>query len=187
MKTLLYALRIIQKTSLCLKYAYALSRLLSTRMGCNPIFEDSILLIWKNLMISLVWKGINLNYHRSKLELFCSKHLGSKWDNPTITMESGYRTNPVYKGDLFPKAEDWHPDDCVRTKRSEGSLDGINFSQYHQRSSLKGPHVQYWPIPARRGPHLIFRTISLCHRILRGKIIHCPSIKTNRKFQAFIG
>lgn len=123
MKTLLYATDYSENSASALKYAHALSRLLGTRMVVTHVFEDSNIIDMEELDDQPRLEGNIFKLHRSKLEQFCSKHLGSKWDNPTIQLEA-VQNKSVIKG-IISKAEDWHAQMILVGTKGRSSLDEL--------------------------------------------------------------
>jgi|TARA_R110000868_G_scaffold93190_2_gene258093 nucleotide-binding universal stress UspA family protein len=123
MKTLLYATDYSENSASALKFAYALSGLLGNRLVVTHVFEDSNIIDMEELDDQPLLEGNVFKLQRSKLEQFCSKHLDSKWDSPTIQLEA-VQNKSVIKG-IISKAEEWHAHMILVGTKGGSSLDEL--------------------------------------------------------------
>ncbi len=106
MKTILYATDYSENSAAALKYAQALGTQLDTRLVVTHIFDYPTVLGTE--VLSEPFPNLekdNFKMHRSKLEEFCTEHLGDEWDTPNIQLEVG-ENKSVIKG-IILVAEEW--------------------------------------------------------------------------------
>jgi len=129
-------LRIIQKTQPLLWNSICFNRLLSTDACKTHVFEDSNIIDMEELMIQPRLEGNIFKLHRSKLELFCSKHLGENGTNPTIYNWKRYRQ--ISDKGIIQGRRLACPDDLCGLLKEE-QFRRINFRQYTKKLIERAP------------------------------------------------
>lgn len=107
MKTILYATDYSKNSIAALKYAHKMSEQLGTRLVIAHVFDYPTVLGMEGLdkpFPHLEKDAFKL--HRSKLEKFCTAHMGNTWVAPNIQLEA-VKNKAVLNG-IIAAAEEWH-------------------------------------------------------------------------------
>ncbi|MGB5498326.1 MAG: universal stress protein [Maribacter sp.] len=107
MKTILYATDYSKNSVAALKYAHKMSEQLETRLVIAHVFDYPTILGIERLdqpFPHLEKDAFIL--HRSKLEKFCTEHMGKAWEAPNIQLEA-VENKTVLKG-IIATADEWH-------------------------------------------------------------------------------
>jgi len=106
-KTILYATDYSKNSAAALKYAHKMSEQLGTRLVIAHVFDYPTILGMKGLdepFPHLEKDAFKL--HRSKLEKFCTAHMGNAWEAPNIQLEA-VKNKTVLNG-IISTADEWH-------------------------------------------------------------------------------
>ena len=107
MKTILYATDYSKNSVAALQYAHKMSEQLETRLVIAHIFEYPTILGLEGLDKPFPHLEKDaFKHHRSKLEKFCTEHLGNAWEGPNIQLEA-VENKTVLKG-IIATADEWH-------------------------------------------------------------------------------
>ena len=107
MKTILYATDYSENSVAALKYAHKMSEQLETRLVIAHVFDYPTILGMEGLdepFPHLEKDAFKL--HRSKLEKFCTAHMGNAWEAPNIQLEA-VENKTVLNG-IIATADEWH-------------------------------------------------------------------------------
>ncbi len=107
MKTILYATDYSKNSIAALKYAHKMSKQLGTRLVIVHVFDYPTVLGMEGLdepFPHLEKDAFKL--HRSKLEKFCTAHMGNAWETPNIQLEA-VENKTVLNG-IIATADEWH-------------------------------------------------------------------------------
>jgi len=107
MKTILYATDYSKNSVAALKYAHKMSEQLETRLVIAHVFDYPTILGMERLDQPLPHLEKDaFKLHRSKLEKFCTEHMGKAWVVPNIQLEA-VKNKTVLKG-IIATADEWH-------------------------------------------------------------------------------
>lgn len=104
MKTILYATDYSENSIAALQYALKMSGQMGTRLVITHVFDYHTIL--NNQGIDTILEESAFKLHRSKLEQFCTTHLGSAWKSPDIQLQA-VDNRSVTKG-IISVADEWH-------------------------------------------------------------------------------
>ncbi len=107
MKTILCATDYSENSVAALKYAHEMSEQLETRLVIAHVFDYPTILGMEGLdepFPHLEKDAFKL--HRSKLEKFCTEHMGNEWQAPNIQLEA-VKNKSIIHG-IIAIADEWH-------------------------------------------------------------------------------
>ncbi len=107
MKTILYATDYSKNSVAALKYAHKMSEQLGTRLVIAHVFEYPTILGLEGLDKPFPHLEKDaFKHHRSKLEKFCTEHMGNALEGPNIQLEA-VKNKSVLDG-IIATADEWH-------------------------------------------------------------------------------
>ncbi|MBT8292271.1 MAG: universal stress protein [Eudoraea sp.] len=107
MKTILYATDYSKNSAAALQYAHKMSEQLETRLVIAHVFEYPTILGMEGLDKPFPHEEKDaFKHHRSKLEEFCTEHIGTAWQMPNIQLEA-VKNKSVLNG-IIATADEWH-------------------------------------------------------------------------------
>ena len=156
MKTILYATDYSENSVASLKYAYALAKQLNTRLVITHVFDYPTVL--GSEVLSEPFPNLekdNFKMHGSKLEKFCTEHLGDQWDTLNIELEIK-ENKSVIKG-IISVAEKWHAQIIVVGMKGVSGLREILMGSTTKQLIEKAP-CPILAIPTNAS-HVVIKTI----------------------------
>jgi len=138
MKTILYATDYSENSISALKYAFAFSTQLNSRLVITHAFDYPTLLGMEGLDQPFPHTEENIfKVHRTKLEEFCQQHLGDKWKTPNIQLEP-VKSESVLHG-IISKSEEWHASMIIVGIKGGGKLREIVVGSTTKKLIEKAP------------------------------------------------
>lgn len=138
MKTILYATDYSENSVAALHYAHKMSIQLETRLVIAHVFEFPTILGVEGLDKPFPHLEKDaFKHHRSKLEKFCSEHIGSVWKMPNIQLEA-VKNKSVLRG-IIATADEWHAYLIVVGVKGESGLREIIMGSTTKQLIEKAP------------------------------------------------
>jgi len=138
MKTILYATDYSENAIAALKYAQRMAEDLEARMVLVHVFDYPTVLGTEGLDEPFpdLDKTAHEN-HLSKLEDFCSGHIGFKWKSPNVELRA-VESPSVVKG-IISVAEEWHAQIIVTGMKGESVLKELLMGSVPKKLIEKAP------------------------------------------------
>ncbi|MGI9552353.1 MAG: universal stress protein [Aurantibacter sp.] len=121
MKTILYATDFSENSVAALKYAHKMAARLGTRLVICHVFDYPVIMGMEGLDQPFPHSEENaFKHHRSRLEKFCEKHMGSAWKTPEVQLQA-VKNKSILKG-IMSVADEWHAMMIVVGMKGESAL-----------------------------------------------------------------
>jgi nucleotide-binding universal stress UspA family protein len=156
MKTILYATDYSKNSVAALKYAHRMAEDLESRLVITHAFHDSSVKA-KEKLGGRIPNSEEKAFvsEQTKLEQFCTEHIGFKWKSPHIILQP-VANSSVLKG-IISVANEWHPQLIVVGLKGESKLKDLILGSTTKHLMAKAPSpILAIPIDANYVP---FKTI----------------------------
>ncbi len=138
MKTILYATDYSENSIAALKYAQRMAEDMEVRMVVVHVFDYPTVMGTEGLDGPLPDLDKTAHeYHLSKLEDFCTEHVGFKWKSPNVELRTVENAS-VVKG-IISVAEEWHAQMIVTGIKGESILNEILMGSVPKKLIEKAP------------------------------------------------